>query len=370
MLALICVHLTAPTAPPAPAAAPSLRLSADAVEWHPPSFITASAETFINQTQPEEPEPISVGTATTKVDAFQDKQPESSDVAAQPSTNSITPQASPRECFEVENEKDKGKEEEDASTVSFRGVVPDDSAAVSDDSVVEAAVPPVASSVEAITVVEEGGAPPPLEEVVAVATDATAMTGSLVEESIRRGECPAKPTGPVVVPDATLAKSEDCVTEGAEAAAASEAAGEAPVVPVLAPAPPAVAPAIPAASAPAAPAEAVAAVEAPGILGDVGDATTKKTGLSGSRTGGGADEARDPVGEDSTDAASDPMDDDDDALDNYLSSGGGGKGNADGKFCRNNGDGNEGGGFFSTKWRWGGVVALTAAVLLIGLRRR
>lgn len=309
--------------------APTPRLSADAAEWHPPSFVAATAEADI-VSGGQHPEPISV---PSEMDAFPQEKPPKSSAAAQqqPSTNSMTPPSTPPREGDDEEEEE---EEEETPARSSAAIVPENSVADSDDSVIAAASlaasseptaqVPAASSEQAGAMAEDGS----------TATAATAV-GSEAEDE-------------------------------AGAAAATEAASEGNSRSVGLPDPPAALP-------------EVMPTETLDPAG--GEVTAKEEvavleGTAGGKVQGIAEDAEDYArGQQATDVASDPTDDDGSDPD-LPCGGGGGKGHDHSSNTSFRGEDDNasdckgGGGFLANPtWRWGGVAALVGALLVIGLRR-
>lgn len=322
---------------------PTLRLSADAAEWHPPSFIAATAEADIIGQQPE---PLSVA----EIDASQDKPPESSAAAPQPSTNSITPPSTPRDggaaavaaAAEAEEEEEGGEGGVQAPR-STAAVVPGDSAADSKEPVFAASPVAVSSSEFAVqgevslSSVEGEGTAAALEVEGSAATSVAAAasfaaeeagavaTGATSEDHSQSVGFPAQP--PAALPEVVPTNLEDSTGGDGGGGGADVAA------------------------------EAFAGLE----------------GAAGGKTEATAEDSEDYArrGQESTDVTSDPTDDD--GSDPDLSPVGGGIGDG-GKFGgedeREREGGGGGGGFFENPaLRWGGAVALAGALLVIGLRR-
>lgn len=179
-------------------AVPTPRLSADAAEWHPPSFVTATAQADIIGHQPE---PISVA----EIDANQDKPPESS-AAPQPSTNSIKPPSTPRH-----------EQQEAQAPPTTAAVVPDDSAADAQEPLLAASPVAVSRSgpVQEAAAVAASTAAAAEESGAAAAKTRAAAASEGHSESLDNSAQP-----PATLPETVPAKREDCA-EGGDAAAAA-----------------------------------------------------------------------------------------------------------------------------------------------------
>eukprot|EP00903_Cladosiphon_okamuranus_P008276 g7965.t1 len=354
---------------------PSPRLSADAAEWHPPSFVAATARADIVGQQPE---PISVA----EIDVNQDKPPELS-AAPQPSTNSVTPPSTPghgEAVKEDKEEEDQEEEEEVREPRTIAAIVPDDPASGSQE-------PPAAASPVAVASsepVQEGVSP---EEPKQGTPEVEAAASS---EPMLEVESPAEEKECSKAKAATAAAAEGGEETATPAAAASRAAAAEEAGAVVA-----TTGAVAAASEvhgeslddPARP-PAVALPEAlsaklEGCVGGGGDEAAEAfAGLEGKAAGGKAEataEAEDAEedcarGQGATDVTSDPTDDNGSDPDLSCVDLGDGKDKDNGGSTPGGEDRREreeGGGFFANPalLRWGGAVALVGALLVVGLRR-
>lgn len=306
----------------------SPRLSADAAEWHPPSFVAAAVENQTIPQQSEEAEP------EVDVDAIQE-QPSATvkvDAQQQPRPESVTPPSTPRE--------DEGLGDGSTPLHAPTGFTPSETTEAvepaqeavepaQEASIQEASVSTGIDNSTSIPEEVEEDAPPAeeptaAEEGEAAVATAAAEVGTAVDEESSQSQAAG-------VPEATLENPEDraVVVDPVEMAATTDLTTSA----------------------------------------DAGDTATPEPCVEKPAGRDAADGAR---GEkDATDATSNPTDDSSGSDPEDASGGyGADKGSGD-NFFADKGDGASGGGILDDpKLRWGSIAAMAAIVLAFSLRRR